>query len=209
MRRTKAQAEATRQQILDSALKLFDEQGYIQTSLSMIARDADVTRGAIYWHFQNKEEILQALAEAQFSGLMAQNAVAIAAPDTWKILIANFTTFFRDLGNHPAYLRFFRIIHQQSHQDDALAQLREHYNAQWQQQCREAVARGKANGELAPDADPEYLFFHISAVFCGLIELYLDDPQRPEYPAYSERTIRNTILMLQMSGTSPNNSKSH
>lgn len=209
MRRTKAEAEQTRQHILDTALELFDTEGYLQTSLSMIARAADVTRGAIYWHFQNKEEILDALAEAQFEGLLAQNAAAIAAPDTWKILIDNFTRFFRDLGQNPGYLRFFRIVHQQRHRDDTLAKLRDRYDALWQQQCREAVARGKANGELAPDADAEYLFFHLSAVFCGLIELYLDDPHHPDYPAHSERTIRSTIVMLQGQGNSYEKNSHH
>lgn len=200
MRRTKAQAAATRQHILDTALVLFDEAGYVETSLSMIARAADVTRGAIYWHFHNKEEILEALADAQFADLMARNDAAIAAPDTWKILIDNFTRFFRNLGQNESYLRFFRIVHQQKRRDDTLAQLRDRYDARWQQQCREAVARGKANGELAPDADAEYLFFHLSALLCGLIELYLDDPHHPDYPAYSERAIRSTIIMLQGNG---------
>ena len=51
MRRTKSEAEQTRNSILDAALTLFDEQGYTQTTLSSIARQAGVTRGAIYWHF--------------------------------------------------------------------------------------------------------------------------------------------------------------
>ena len=50
MRRTKAEAEQTRHDILKAALILFDEQGYVQTSLSDIARKAEVTRGAIYSH---------------------------------------------------------------------------------------------------------------------------------------------------------------
>ena len=83
MRRTKAEAEQTRNDILKAALILFDEQGYAQTSLSTIARKAKVTRGAIYWHFENKEEILAALAQAQFAELNSQINTAIAAPDTW------------------------------------------------------------------------------------------------------------------------------
>ena len=57
MRRTKSEAEQTRNSILDAALTLFDEQGYTQTTLSSVARQAGVTRGAIYWHFENKDEI--------------------------------------------------------------------------------------------------------------------------------------------------------
>ena len=70
MRRTKSEAEQTRNSTLDAALTLFDEQGYTQTTLSSVARQAGVTRGAIYWHFENKDEILIALAQAQFHDLM-------------------------------------------------------------------------------------------------------------------------------------------
>lgn len=54
MRRTKEDAEKTRLAILDSAERLFLERGVAHTSLDQIARDAGVTRGAVYWHFQNK-----------------------------------------------------------------------------------------------------------------------------------------------------------
>jgi transcriptional regulator ttgR len=101
MRRTKAEAEQTRNDILKAALILFDEQGYAQTTLSTIARKAKVTRGAIYWHFENKEEILAALAQAQFAELNSQINTAIAAPDTWQNLADNFIAYFRGLLKIP------------------------------------------------------------------------------------------------------------
>ena len=111
MRRTKAEAEQTRNDILKAALILFDEQGYAQTTLSTIARKAKVTRGAIYWHFENKEEILAALAQAQFDELNRQNAAAIAAPDTWKSLGDNIVAYFHEMIRCPDRLRFFRAFH--------------------------------------------------------------------------------------------------
>ncbi|MDO4643516.1 MAG: TetR family transcriptional regulator [Cardiobacteriaceae bacterium] len=112
MRRTKAEAEQTRNAILEAALILFDEQGYVQTTLNAIAQKANVTRGAIYWHFANKEEIIAALAKIQFSELLQQNSNAISAPDTWKNLSDNFVAFFQSLNQKPDRLRFFRIFHQ-------------------------------------------------------------------------------------------------
>ncbi|RAU33010.1 MULTISPECIES: multidrug efflux transporter transcriptional repressor AcrR [unclassified Pantoea] len=58
-RKTKAQALETRNQILDAALAHFSEQGVAATSLADIAAAAGVTRGAIYWHFKNKADLLQ------------------------------------------------------------------------------------------------------------------------------------------------------
>ncbi|BET95792.1 multidrug efflux transporter transcriptional repressor AcrR [Xenorhabdus sp. TCT-1] len=57
-RKTKQQANQTRQQIIDAAIKIFSERGVSATSLSDIATAAGVTRGAIYWHFKNKTDLL-------------------------------------------------------------------------------------------------------------------------------------------------------
>ncbi|MBI6548757.1 multidrug efflux transporter transcriptional repressor AcrR [Xenorhabdus lircayensis] len=57
-RKTKQQAQQTRQQIIEAAIKTFSERGVSATSLSDIAIAAGVTRGAIYWHFKNKTDLL-------------------------------------------------------------------------------------------------------------------------------------------------------
>ena len=57
MRRTKEDAEKTRHAILAAAEQLFLERGVAHTSLEQIARHAGVTRGAVYWHFQNKAHL--------------------------------------------------------------------------------------------------------------------------------------------------------
>ena len=61
MRKTKEEAEKTRATILKSALKVFLKNGYSKTSLSDIAENAGYTRGAVYWHFKDKSEILEKL----------------------------------------------------------------------------------------------------------------------------------------------------
>ena len=62
-RKTKRQAQETRQQIIDAALRLFTVQGVSATSLSDIAAAAGVTRGAIYWHFKNKVDLFTEACE--------------------------------------------------------------------------------------------------------------------------------------------------
>ncbi len=59
MRRTKEDAEKTRQSVIDAALKLFGQRGYSGTTLRLIADEAGCSRGPIYWHFANKEELFE------------------------------------------------------------------------------------------------------------------------------------------------------
>ena len=61
MRRTKAEAEQTREAIIAAAIEVFLKRGVTRATLDEIARVAGVTRGAIYWHFRDKLEIFLAL----------------------------------------------------------------------------------------------------------------------------------------------------
>ncbi|MDR5891455.1 MULTISPECIES: TetR family transcriptional regulator [Halomonas] len=60
-RKTKAEAAATREALLDAAEEVFLEKGVARTSLEQIARHAGMTRGAVYWHFRNKADLFQAM----------------------------------------------------------------------------------------------------------------------------------------------------
>jgi TetR/AcrR family transcriptional regulator, acrAB operon repressor len=62
-RKTREEAAQTRQRILDAARQLFHRQGIALTTLEHIARHAGVTRGAVYWHFEDKSGIVFALRE--------------------------------------------------------------------------------------------------------------------------------------------------
>ncbi|EPV0625125.1 multidrug efflux transporter transcriptional repressor AcrR [Citrobacter koseri] len=68
-RKTKQQAQETRQHILDVALRLFSRQGVSSTSLAEIAKAAGVTRGAIYWHFKNKSDLFIEIWELSESNI--------------------------------------------------------------------------------------------------------------------------------------------
>lgn len=72
MRRTKEEADQTRQALLDAALTVFSQEGYEAARLADIAQAAEVTRGAIYHHFGNKLGLFAALIEdASESGNLA------------------------------------------------------------------------------------------------------------------------------------------
>ena len=63
VRRTKQEAQATRSHILDTAELVFEQRGVSGTSLHEIAKAAGVTRGAIYWHFEDKADLFNAMME--------------------------------------------------------------------------------------------------------------------------------------------------
>lgn len=62
-RRTKEDAIATRNSLIDAAEQVFREKGVSRASLSDIAQAAGATRGAIYWHFKDKVDLFSAMMD--------------------------------------------------------------------------------------------------------------------------------------------------
>lgn len=62
-RKTKEEAEKTFHLLLETASRLFTTQGVASTTLNHIAEEAGLTRGAVYWHFKGKDDIIRALWE--------------------------------------------------------------------------------------------------------------------------------------------------
>ena len=53
----------TKERILEMALELFAQSGYLGTSMSDIAKRLDITKGALYKHYASKQEILDSIVE--------------------------------------------------------------------------------------------------------------------------------------------------
>jgi AcrR family transcriptional regulator len=91
-----AQAERTRQQILETAQRLFTERGYDATSLQMIADEMGLTKAAVYYHFRAKNDILHAAMKPGIQRLrtLLDQAVAIRGRRARvEYLVDGFTDF--------------------------------------------------------------------------------------------------------------------
>ena len=80
VRRTKEEAEATRIQLLVAAERCFREKGVASTTLDDIAKSAGHTRGAVYWHFENKADIFEAVCERVSTPMQAMLSDLAADP---------------------------------------------------------------------------------------------------------------------------------
>lgn len=76
-RKTKEEAQETRNRLLDTAEHIFSVRGVSRTSLAEVAEAAGVTRGAVYWHFKNKADLFGAMME-RVTGPLAQTTANIA-----------------------------------------------------------------------------------------------------------------------------------
>src|SRR5271163_2408212 len=80
-----ARTEETQTRILDAAEAVFSEQGFEKTQLEEVAARAGYTRGAIYAHYSNKEDLFLALMEHRvLTKFAAIRQIIEAEPETGK-----------------------------------------------------------------------------------------------------------------------------
>src|SRR5580693_923669 len=93
-------AEATRQSLLLAAAHLFDQHGYVGTSISDISRRAGLTSGAVYFHYANKENLARAVVEEHFASWppLIERISNSAAPALEQLVLLSFEVAraFRD-----------------------------------------------------------------------------------------------------------------
>lgn len=70
----------TKERILDEALKLFSQKGYLGTSMSDIAAKLGITKGALYKHYTSKQEILDSII-ARMNQMDLERAKAYEMPE--------------------------------------------------------------------------------------------------------------------------------
>ena len=81
--------EATRTALIAAGRKLFGRDGFAATPIEDLAREAGVTRGALYHHFDSKEALFEAVFEAvEVELLTAGGAAGAKAKDAWSSLTA-------------------------------------------------------------------------------------------------------------------------
>lgn len=180
-RKTKLEASATRDSILDAAELLFEQQGVSRTTLQHIATAAGVTRGAIYWHFRDKTDLFDAMMKRVTMPLetvlqsVEENAIADPLRDLREWLL----TVFRLTVTDPRARRVFEIA---THKIEYVAELTgvrdrrlDCYN-EWLVRAESRLKTAVKRGLLKPDISARVSALGLFAMTDGLIQLWLLNP---------------------------------
>src|SRR5882724_9902232 len=78
-RAARAQRREARDELLAAALRVFARRGYREAGVDEIAAEAGYSKGALYWHFSTKEEVLTALIEERIDAPMRDRVALLAS----------------------------------------------------------------------------------------------------------------------------------
>ena len=183
-RRTKEEAAATRDSILDAAEKLFVQQGVSRTTLQHIATEAGVTRGAIYWHFDDKGALFNAMMERATLPLEGELQVLEQSDseDPLDDLRAYMLAVLRRTVEDPQARRVFEICtlkveFVEDDEMDAVRQRRHDNLNDWMARADRRLRVAVEKGMIQPDVDTAAVALAMWVIVDGLIRNWMFDPE--------------------------------
>ncbi|HLW00906.1 MAG TPA: TetR family transcriptional regulator [Ktedonobacterales bacterium] len=198
VRKTKEEAAATRQALLDAALIVFSQKGYTAATLEEIAEHAGVSRGAIYWHFRSKADLYNALVEE--TSTRAESIIQQAVAQRGSILETHrriMTGLLVMMEEEPTYRAVQELV---LFKTEVTPDLEEGIKAKAaalrtvEARVAASLREGIAAGEVRADLDPLIGARASLTYINGIIFTWLVDPQafslRESAPALVDVYIR-------------------
>lgn len=202
MRKTKTEVQKTRQHLLDAALEVFWRDGVTRASLQAIAQEAGVTRGALYWHFKNKEDLFETLFEQQYADFFAafNDQTLRDNQDVWTHLQHNLTAMFETLATRESKHKFCNVMFSKCEQtagNETITELACRYHRLFQKQITYALQLSREQGRLPENTDIELAAIYLESSLVGLIKIWIDEPERFDLIAKSKRVIAANMRVLR------------
>jgi len=179
-RTTKENAQKTRARIMASALALFSKNGYEHTTFTDIAARLKMTKGAVYWHFKSKTDLLLALVDemlAKFKrqtfSLLPDGALSFSGLSFTVVadmMLKNAIKITKDAKG----MAFFLLLHEQIRWADATMTevradlMRNKRFGPWAA-FRTAVENDIKAGRVRKDVDPVKVASVCVAIWDGLV----------------------------------------
>jgi len=182
--------EETQAQIIKSAIKLFSTNGYTAASVDMICKDAGISKGAFYHHFESKQALFLALLDSWLTTI--DNSVEASrentVPETFLLITEAFPYIFKTANEGlPMFLEFWL----QASRDEKIWQASITPYRRYHKYFTSLIKKGVEEGSFV-DVDPETASRLIVSTAMGLLLQSLLDPKGAKW----EQVARESSTML-------------
>jgi TetR/AcrR family acrAB operon transcriptional repressor len=189
VRKTKESALETRKKLLESALDEMSEKPFPNVSMNDIAARAGLSKGALYWHFKNKKDLLVNLVEDIFQKEGMGFYDSGSAPENFDGMRLFFMRKILSGANDERARKINRLIHR-GHEwpGDVLERL---VSAELgmikgeRDMLEEVIAKSQRLNEIKTDFPAGEIANLLSAIFYGLFFLQIHDIYEMDFTKYS------------------------
>jgi TetR/AcrR family acrAB operon transcriptional repressor len=202
VRRTKEEAAATREQVLDAAERVFRARGVGHASLAEVADAAGVTRGAIYHHFASKAELFEAmLARAEMPIDVAfEGTTRLPVADPLATVRETAIKALRHLASCERVQNIFEVAFLRCEYTDELAPVEQrhlHERAECLGFSLNLLEQAVARGQLPADTDTQLAANALYAYIGGVMRDWVQAPASFDLQATAPQLVDLFLAGLQ------------
>lgn len=165
----RSKAERTRQFIIEKTASLFNEKGYVGTSLTDLTDATGLTKGSIYGNFENKDEVALAVFDYNHSRVSEYVKAKFQGIESSIDRLLVYPAMYRDYLKIPFLKSGCPILNTATEADDThplLKQKAAKALSFWKTSVENQIKRGVARGEIKRDTDPS----EVAVILISLIE---------------------------------------
>ncbi|CAM6213640.1 acrEF/envCD operon transcriptional regulator [Escherichia fergusonii] len=199
-KKTKADALKTRQHLIETAIVQFALRGVSNTTLNDIADAARVTRGAIYWHFENKTQLFNevwaqqpALRELIQDKLLVHDAESPLEQLREQLIVG--LQYIAEIPRQQALLQI--LFHKCEFNEEMISEqeIREKMGFNLHT-LRQTLQKSMAKGEIANQLDLDVMVIVIYGAFSGIVKNWLINPTGYNLYQQAPVLVDNVLRML-------------
>lgn len=196
VRKTKENAELTKQSIIHAAREVFLARGVSRTTMEHIAAQAGVTRGAIYWHFKNKIDVFHAMREQVFLPLIDRmdDTLLTSGSEAPLARIENFLlgtiqVLDESIETRQTYEIMMIKCEYVDEFADVLQQIMLNCSGITEKMAL-TYERAHVKGELREGLDPQQLAQDTHLFFSGLLHMWVKDTNGTRFRQHATSLVR-------------------
>jgi TetR/AcrR family transcriptional regulator, fatty acid metabolism regulator protein len=160
MERTKTR-EDKRERILESAAEVFDEHGYADATIDMVAANARIAKGSVYNYFSSKQELYTGVFVKQMAvqetDLLTKLENEPSPVNQLQLIFDHWYARYakrKEVGRLVLECWASAARETQSGEDGSMAGMLQALHARWRQRMIDIVSRGQQSGHFRADVSP-------------------------------------------------------
>ena len=181
---------ATRASLLESALDIMSEKPFASVFMTEIARGVDLSKGALYWHFKNKHDLLVGVVENMNAKVEEELAASLASLES----VGGLRAYYREQLEKSARSEEFRKMHQlmlrreewpKELRERVLDIVKEHLD-QERVMIERLLESAREEGRIREDIPSRDLSMLITAIFHGIFIFQVSDFFHFDFSRYAD-----------------------
>lgn len=179
VRKTKEEAQETHATLLDAAEQVFASKGVTNTTLNDVAMAAGMTRGAIYWHFKDKNDLFQAMCDRAFLPMevLLNEVTSSCQEDPLAELRRLNLHFLKQVASNDRQRRVFDILFHRCEKNSVqkVFESESEKRKECLNQVESLFQRAVLKGLLPPDTDTFIAMQANHAFLVGIVREWLEE----------------------------------